>query len=297
MKFLVTGSAGLVGSQVIRDLSESANQIYSCYHNSKPEYGTPVQMNLASSDSIKTIINKVHPDCVIHLAAMTNVDLCETQKDLAMTINATATKIIAKQSALQGAFLVYVSTDYVFDGNQGMKKEADIPNPVDFYGKSKLEGEKAVMNMASGWCIARTSTPFGVHKTKTSFPKFVIENLHAKKEIKAVTDQYTSSTYVANLSQMLIELARRQITGVIHVAGATRISRFDMANLIAEKLALDKSLIKPATVNEMKWAARRPKDSSLDVSKAFSILNNKPQPIDQSLEQFINEIKSSHLID
>lgn len=290
MKFLVTGSAGLVGNQVVKDLSKSSDEIYSCYRTSKPEFGMPVQMDLTSSESIKSIINKIHPDCVIHLGAMTNVDLCETQKDLAMKINAEATETIVKQSALQGSFLVYVSTDYVFDGEHGMKKETDTPNPINFYGKSKLEGEKAVMDMASGWCIARTSTPFGVHKTRKSFPIFIAENLHAKKEITAVTDQYTSSTHVSNLSKMLIELAKRQIAGIIHVAGATRISRFDMANLIAEKLSLDKSLIKPVTVDEMNWVAKRPKDSSLDVSLASSILNEKPQAIEQSLDYFIQEL-------
>lgn len=291
MKFLVTGSAGLVGNQVVKDLSKSSDGIYSVCHDSKPEYGIPIQMDLADSDNIKNTIEKVRPDYVIHLGAMTNVDQCETQKDLAMKINATATEIIAKQCARLEAFLVYVSTDYVFDGEQGMKKETDKPNPIDFYGYSKLEGEKAVMDMASNWCIARTSTPFGIHKTKSSFPIFVAENLRAKREIKVITDQYTSPTYVVNLSHMLIELAKRQIVGVIHVAGATRISRFDMANMVAEKLSLDKKFLKAALADELKWIAKRPKDSSLDVSKASLILNEKPQIIEQSLDIFVEELR------
>lgn len=291
MRFLVTGSTGLVGSQVVKDLSKLSDELYSVYHTSKPEFGIPIQMDLANSENIKSTINKVRPDYVIHLGAMTNVDQCETQKDLAMKINATATEIIAKQCARLGAFLVYVSTDYVFDGEQGMKKETDKPNPIDFYGKSKLEGEKAVMDMASSWCIARTSTPFGIHKAKSSFPIFVAENLRAKKEIKVITDQYTSPTYVVNLSRMLIELARRQITGVIHTAGATRISRFDMANMVADKLNLDKKFLKAALTDELKWIAKRPKDSSLDVSKASSKLNEKPQTIEQSLDSFIEELR------
>lgn len=291
MKFLVTGSAGLVGSQVIKDLSKSDDQVYSCYHDMKPEFGIPTQMDLRSSEQIIKTIERIKPDAIIHLAAITDVDQCERDKDLAMQINAKATQTLSKQAARQGAFFLYVSTDYVFDGECGMKKETDKPNPIGFYGKSKLDGEKAVLDMASSWCIARTSTPFGWHKTRKSFPVFVVENLRAKREIKAVTDQYTSPTYVANLSHMLIELAKRQIAGIIHVAGATRISRFDVANMVAEKLALDKNLIKPTTTEQMNWKARRPKDSSLDVSKATMILHEKPQAIEQSLDYFVQELK------
>ena len=134
MKFLVTGSTGLVGSQVVKDLSEPSNQIYSCYNNSKPESGIPLKMDLTNFESITNAIETIKPEIIIHLAAMTNVDLCETQKELALTINAKATEVISKQAAKTGAFFVYVSTDYVFDGKSGMKKENDLANPIGFYG-------------------------------------------------------------------------------------------------------------------------------------------------------------------
>lgn len=293
MKFLVTGSAGLVGRQVVKDLTESSEKIYSCYHNSKPEFGIPTPLDLLNPENIAKVIEKIKPDVIIHLAAMTNVDLCEKEKDLALKINAKATEIISKQAAKHNSFFVYVSTDYVFDGEKGMKKENDSTNPIDHYGKSKLEGENAVRDLASSWCIARTSTPFGIHPQKKSFPLFVIENLQAKKEIHVVTNQYTSPTYVPNLSKMIIEVATRQIVGILHVASATRISRYEMAEMIADKLSLDKKLLKPTTINEMNWIAKRPKDSSLDVSKAFSILNEKPQAIEQSLDCFIQELRQA----
>jgi len=290
MKFLVTGSAGLVGNQIVKDLNQSS-QVYSCYNDTKPECGIPILMNLENHESIIRTIEKTKPDVIIHLAAMTNVDMCETKQELALKINAKATEIIAKESAKQGAFLLYVSTDYVFDGESGMKKENDTTNPVDYYGKSKLEGEKALDDLASSWCIARTSTPFGLHKTKKSFPLFVTENLKAKKQVTVVTDQFTSPTYVPNLSKMLIEISTRQITGIIHTAGATRISRYDMASLVAEKLNLDQDLIKPMTIKEMNWTAKRPKDSSLDVSKATQILREKPMKLEPALDLFLNELK------
>ena len=130
------------------------------------------------------------------------------------------------------------------------------------------------------------------HPTKKSFPLWVAENLIAKKSINVVVDQFTSPTFVPNLSRMLIEIAKRQLVGIIHLAGATRISRYEMAELVADKLSLDKKLLNPTNLDEMKWIAKRPKDSSLDVSKAFSILNEKPFIIEQGLDSFVREIKT-----
>ncbi len=291
MKFLVTGSAGLVGRQVVKDLAKDGETVYSAFHKLQPENGIPTQMDLCSDDQIKKVIEKTNPDAIIHLAAFTDVDLCEKEKELVMKINGHATEIIAKQAAKQKSFFVYVSTDYVFDGEKGMKKESDQTNPVDFYGKSKLEGEKAVMNLASSWCIARTSTPYGIHPTKKSFPVWVAENLNQKNTINVIIDQFTSPTYIPNFSRMLIEVAKRQIVGIIHLAGATRISRYEVAELVADKLNLDKKFLKPVNLDEMKFSAKRPKDSSLDVSMAFSILNEKPFIIEQGLDNFVREVK------
>ena len=290
MKFLVTGSAGLVGNQVIKDLSDQNHQVFSCYHDIKPVLGYPIFLDLTDKQNIIDVMETTKPDIVIHLAAMTNVDLCETQPELAMNLNADATEILAKQAAKQNAFFVYVSTDYVFDGKDGMKKESDKPNPLGMYGKSKLEGEHNVQNLASSWAIARISTPFGVHPTKKSFPIWVKENLEKNQQINVLVDQFTSPTYVPNLSKMIIEIATRQIVGVIHVSGASKISRYEFAEQIADKLSLDKKLIKPSSMNDMNWIAMRPKDSSLDVSKANEILNEKPQTITQSLEFFIKSL-------
>ena len=291
LKFLVTGSAGLVGQQVVKDLSKS-NQVFSCYNESKPEYGDSVKMDLKNYEMVSSILTEIKPDVVIHLGAMTGVDLCEKEKTSASEINTKATEIIAKECSKLNSFLVYVSTDYVFDGNFGMYKEDDVANPLGFYGKSKLEGEKAVQNFSTNWCIARTSTPFGLHPTKKSFPIWVIENLQKQKQIDVLIDQFTSPTYVPNLSRRRIERAERRSTGIIHAAGASKISRYQMASMVSDKLNLDGTLLKQISMNKMKWVAQRPKDSSLDVSRASSILNEKPQKIDQSLNLFIDEMKS-----
>jgi len=293
LKVLVTGSAGLVGQQVVKDLSNS-HQVFSCYNESKPEYGDSVKMDLKNREMISSILTEKKPDIVIHLGAMTGVDLCEKEKTSASEINTKATEIIAKECSKLNSFLVYVSTDYVFDGNLGMYKEDDVINPLGFYGKSKLEGEKVVQNFSANWCIARTSTPFGLHPTKKSFPMWVIENLQKQKQIDVLIDQFTSPTYIPNLSRMLIEISERHITGIIHTAGASKISRYQMACMVSDKLNLDSTLLKQISINKMKWVAQRPKDSSLDVSRASSILNEKPQKIDQSLNLFIDEMKSKN---
>ena len=289
MKFLVTGSAGLIGSQIVKDLEKQKHSVYSCYHDTKPSNGTPIKLDLSDQNNIKETINQIKPDRIIHLAAMTGVDQCEEQQDLAMKINAEATKIMARQAAKQQAFFVYVSTDYVFDGKTGMRKEDDIPNPLGFYGKSKLAGEKALNKLSSPYAIVRTSTPFGLHKTKKSFPIWVKENLESKNKIPVLVDQFTSPTYVPNLSRMLIEVATKQIVGIIHLAGATRVSRYELSELVAEKLNLDKQLLLPTKSDDMKWKAQRPKDSSLDVSLATEILDEKPQNIQQSLDLLFSE--------
>jgi len=291
MRFLVTGSTGLIGSQLIKDLVKQNFTVYSCFHNTEPDYGIPIKLDLTESDKIIQTLKETRPDIIIHLAAITDVEFCEMQEQITFQVNTKATEILAKQAAKQKSFFIYVSTDYVFDGKNGLKKEDDLTSPLGNYGKSKLDGEEILRNLTSKWCIARTSTPFGIHQKKKSFPIWVKENLQSKKKIKIVKDQYTSPTYVQNLSRMLIEVAIRQITGVIHLAGASRISRYDLALLVAEKFNLDRKLIIPTRTEEMNWKAKRPEDSSLDVSFATSILNEKPMEIEQGLELLFSEFQ------
>ena len=293
LKFLVTGSAGLIGQQIVKDLSKS-NQVFSSYNESMPEHGEPVRMDLRNHKQISSVFNEKNPDVVIHLGAMTDVDLCESENLSATEINAKSTEIIANECSKQNSFLIYHSTDYVFDGNSGMYKETDTTNPIGYYGKSKLDGEISVQNSSADYCIARTSTPFGLHSKKKSFPVWIIENLEQKNQINVLTDQITSPTYIPNLSKMLIEIAERKITGVLHVSGASNMSRYDMACMIADKLNYDQSLLKQSTMNEMNWIAKRPKNSSLDVSKAISTLHEKPQTIEESIELFASTIKSKY---
>jgi len=293
MKFLVTGSSGFVGSQVIKDLISRQFQVFSCYHKIKPKLGIPTLLDLSQTSRISQILKETSPDVIIHLAALTNLDVCETEKDMAYKLNSEATGVLAEEAQKNNIFFIYVSTDYVFDGEKGLNKESNQPDPISIYGKSKLDGETKVRKLASEWCIARTSTPFGMNQQKKSFPQMLIENLQKNIQTNIITDQFTSPTYLPNLSQMLIEIGMKKINGILHVSGDTRISRFDFAKLIAKKMEFNAKLLKPILMKEINWKAKRPKDSSLDVSKAKSILKEKPIKILESLEYFLQDVKSN----
>ena len=288
-KILVTGSAGLIGTQIVKDLLDNNMQVYSCYNNTKPELGIITHLDLTKKDDIVNTMSRIKPDVVIHLGAMTDVELCETETELAKKINTDATEILALESEKYNTFFVYMSTDYVFDGKVGMKKENDKTNPINFYGKSKLDGERVFKKITTPNVIVRTSTPFGIHSKKISFPIWVKKNLELKKEISVVVNQYTSPSYVPNISKMIIEIMERKITGIIHLAGATKISRYDFAVQISKIINVNKQFLKLTKMDQMDWKAQRPADSSLSVSKANKILKNKPEKIEDSLKLLFNQ--------
>lgn len=252
--------------------------------------GMPIKLDLANLSQIADVVTRLKPEAIIHTAAYTNVDGCEVNRELAWKVNAEATKKIAEASAKTGSHLIYVSTDYVFDGEKGLYTEEDRPNPISYYGYTKLKGEQFVREHAEEWCIARTSVIYGWGpKHKQNFATWLINQLKQGKEVKTLTDQYVSPTLNTNLAEMLIEIAERKITGTIHTAGATRVNRYEFATKLAENFKLNRNLIKPAKMDEIPWKARRPKDSSLNVSKASVQLNAKPLKLHQALEAMKKE--------
>jgi len=288
MKYLVTGSAGLIGNQLVHDLEKSGEIVYSCYNNVKPIHGIPIQLDLLDLEKIHKIFKKIQPDIVIHSAALTDVERCEVDQKLANSINVKATEVIAKEIENISGYLMYISTDYVFDGNQGLYKETDLTNPLSNYGTTKLSGEKIIQDKTSRWSIIRTSTPFGKHYLKKTFPVWVYENLKINKKINILENQFTSPTYVPNLSEMILEIIFHRLEGFFHLAGSTKISRFEFAKMIATKFDLNLSLLNPVKIDSMPWKAIRPIDSSLDISKINTLLKTKPYTINQSLDDYVS---------
>ncbi|MCK4313974.1 SDR family oxidoreductase, partial [Candidatus Bathyarchaeota archaeon] len=191
------------------------------------------------------------------------------------------------------AFLVYISTDYVFKGERGMYKETDKPAPINHYGVTKLKGEEHVKNLLDNYCIARASVIYGsIPATgKINFALWLLNKLKKKEKVEIVTDQWNSPTLNTNLANMILEALERKLTGTFHMTGATRLSRYEFAELLAETFNLDKNLITPVSCEQIKWVAKRPKDSSLDVSKAYLKLKNKPLKIHEALQKTKREVK------
>ncbi|MEM2368652.1 MAG: dTDP-4-dehydrorhamnose reductase [Nitrososphaerota archaeon] len=289
---LITGSGGLLGSKLAEILSERGYIVYSGYYSNKPLLGIPINLDVSSEESVREAFKISRPEVVVHAAALTNVDKCEIDKELAWNTNVVGTRNIAKVSEEYNALLIYISTDYVFKGDKGMYKEEDKPEPINYYGLTKLKGEEEVKSLVSNYLIARASVIYGAMPAsgKTNFALWIIENLKRGEKIKVVVDQWNSPTLNTSLAEMISEAIERKITGTYHLAGATRISRYDFAKQLAKTFDLREDLIMPVSSDEISWTARRPKDSSLDVSKALKTFHNKPLNIKDAMEKLREEI-------
>jgi len=287
LKVLITGASGLLGSKLAELAFESGRKVYSLYNSHPCTYGIPQQVNITDQPSVEKVLADTKPDVVIHAASITDVDLCETNPKLAMRVNGEATGFLSEACREMGVYLVYVSTDYVFDGMRGQYSEEDKPAPINVYGRSKLLGEKEMTRHCSRSCIARTSVVYGWGRSyRPNFATWVFNKLAANEKVEVVTNQYASPTLNAHLAKMLLEIAERRIHGILHVAGSTRISRYEFAVMLAKQFSFNQNLITPLQADVTSWRARRPLDSSLNVSKAQEILTNKPTTLGQALKEY-----------
>ena len=293
MKLLITGASGLLGTKLCETALRNKHEVYSAYSQHKPVYGTPVELNILNLKDQQRVLEKTKPEAVIHSAALTNVDKCELEKELAWKTNFEATAHLAQLCKERGVFLIYVSTDYVFDGKKGMYKENDKPAPINYYGVTKLEGEQVVKKSDAEYCVARTSVIYGTIPAagKTNFALWLLDRLKRKQETKITTDQWNSPTLNTSLAQMILEILERKLTGTFHLAGATRLSRYEFARLLAETFQLNPSPLIPTLSKEISWVANRPRDSSLDTEKATLTLERKPMQILEALKEMKKDLE------
>jgi len=288
---LITGASGLLGDWTVR-LAEKA------YHVTptdiiKPNHPNAAKADLTDADAVHNLFSKARPDIVIHAASETNVDRCETEKERAWTINVEGTRNIAQECLKTGAKLIYISTDYVFDGEKRLYDEEDRPNPIDFYGLTKLQGEKHALRISEDCAVLRTSVLYGRHPWKQDFATWVISKLKQNQEITVVNDHFNTPTLAENLSHMALEAAALDLQGIFHTSGCERISRYDFARKIAETFKLDSSFIRPIKMTELKaWIAKRPRDSSLNTKKIQKQLGTKPLNINEGLSKLKDEMKA-----
>jgi len=271
-KVLITGASGLLGRKLVKALSEGYEVIPT--DKTHPAYPDSVRMDIVDGSEVARVLSGARPELVVHAAAETDVDKCEINRELAWSVNAEGTRNIAAACAKIGVKLVYVSTDYVFDGEKELYREQDEANPVNYYGVTKLEGERFVRELCEDFIIARTSVLYGWHPRKLNFATWIIDSLKSGQRISVVEDHYNSPTLADNLAEVILRIVRIDATGLYHIAGSERISRYGFAMQTAEVFGLDRSLITPVKMQDFNvWVAKRPRDSSLSVDKAKHELN------------------------
>ena len=289
MKILITGGTGLLGWWLVKEFRDKGFEVHATYY-SKQLIGLEDvvwhRMDLEDHQSIAEVVNKVKPEVIVHSAAYTDVDGCELDKVKAYRANYLGTKVLASVS--RGVeFFVYISTDYVFDGKRGMYGEDDVPNPINYYGLSKLLGEVAVVSILGGKsCVVRVSGLYGYSPTgKKNFGIIALGKLLKGEEVRAFHDQMLSPTYVRFLAQAIAKIVEKRVTGILHVAGE-RVSRYEFALRLAEVIGVDRGLVRSISMNDVRLVARRPRDSSLDTSKAKNLGIGLP-PLDHCLRDFV----------
>lgn len=270
-RLFITGGSGLLGSK-FKAITGDNYEIIKTY-NENPRKNA-IQLDITNIKDVLDKIESVNPDLIIHSAALTNVDYCEEHPEEAHKINAEGTLNIVKACEKVNSRLIYVSTDFVFDGKKGLYGEEDETNPLGYYALSKLKGEEYVQNSNLDYAIARVSVLYGWHR-RPNYVTWVIDQLKEKNQINVVTDQYNSPTFADNAAEAMIRIFEKNRTGIYHIAGDERISRFDFARNIAQVFKLDESLINPIKSSEFVQKAQRPRDSSLSVEKAKADLNIK----------------------
>ena len=292
LRLLITGASGLYGSKLAHLAQTKGHQVFSVYNQHKAAYGKPVQLEVSDREQVEKTFIELSPEVVVHAASLTDVDRCELNRNMAWKTNVEGTKNIVAAANAANASLMHISTDYVFNGETGQYKETDSPNPINYYGVTKLKAEEEVKSTANTYCIVRPSVIYGATPAagKVNFALWLLNNIKKGEKVKALVDQWNSPTLNTSLALMTLEIVERKLTGIFHLSGATRISRYDFARQVAQKFNADSSLIVPTLAKDFLWVAPRPRDSSLDTSKAQRILKNKPLTIEYALQEMRQEL-------
>ncbi len=290
-KILITGANGLLGQKIVEVFKrESEYELLSCDLVGNREDG--VTLDITDHHKVMELVGSYKPSMIVNAAAFTNVDLAETEKEVAYKINATAVGYLADAANVFSAKLVHISTDYVFDGINGNYSEESLPNPISYYGKSKLAGENFIKSKLRNHAILRTQVLYGFGRDiKKNFVLWVVEQLTMHKSIRIVDDQVGNPTLADELAFAVLKVCQKTATGLYHVSGFETISRYEFASKITEVFGLDFSLVKRSKTSDLAQPAKRPMNSSFICLKAQTELGLNMPPVTSSLTQMRQQMK------
>ena len=293
-RILVTGSNGMLGQRTVQFYSAKENiellatSVEEKSVVSSVEY---VSSDIKNRDEIKKLVRDYYPDFIIHTAAFTNVDQSEKLREEAWKINVKGVEYIAEAARAIDSHIIHISTDYVFDGKDGPYSENDIPNPIGYYGRTKLASENALRISGTFFTILRTNVLYGIApNSRPDFVRWIVNSLRKQENLRIVKDQINNPTFIDDLVQGINKVIEFRKTGIFNIGGKEFLSRYDFTLRIADFFDLDKNLIAPITTEELKQPARRPLKSGLITLKAETELGYKPHTINESLAAMKKEL-------
>lgn len=290
-KILITGSNGLLGQKLI-DAILTDNSLHLIAtskginrHQTKQGY-IYAEMDITNANQVKAVITQHQPHIIIHTAALTNVDTCHAQQNLCWQMNVTAVKYIIDVCAEGDISLIHLSTDFVFDGQNGPYTEDAQPNPLSYYGKSKWAAEQLIMQANIKWAILRTVLVYGVVKdlSRSNIVLWAKNALENNQTINVVTDQYRTPTLAEDLADVCLLAAKQGAQGIYNASGKNFMSVLELVLAVADFYGLNKSLVKPITSASLNQAAVRPLKTGFILNKAINNLGYKPHSFTDGLK-------------
>lgn len=297
MKVLITGSAGLIGSNVVAAANERGWDVVATYHRTDPSVDVEThQLDIRDADSATSLFVSVDPDAVIHCAAMTDVDDCESDPELAFEVNGTALADLAEAAVGVDSQFIHVSTDYVFNGDSNSPYlESDEPNPIQVYGETKLAGERAVQRIHPNPTIPRLSFVYGINQSNhelKGFPAWLRQKLLSEEQVPLFTDQRITPTRAGYAAEAILELLTSQVTGIVHVASRSCITPYEFGRKIADEIGISTDFLVEGSQEAVDRPAERPSFSCLSSERLAEVLSSPVPTVEEDLQAIADELQA-----
>lgn len=286
MKIFITGMSGLLGLNFARmavDRFEVSGNYYS--HPIAIDAVQAFQLDITSSEDVANTLSQIRPEVVIHTAGLTNVEKCEADPELAGLLHVEATANVASAAASVGSKFVHISTDHLFSGKDAWATETDEPAPLNAYAATKLRAERVAQSICPSALIIRTNFFGWGTSVRTSFSDWILRGLKQKDELTMFTDAYFTPILINDLVELIIQLFQAKETGIYHVAGRDRMSKYDYAIEMARVFGLPADNIRKTSLNDFQFKAQRPTDMSLSSEKMEKCLGVKMPTVVEGLEK------------